>query len=90
MVTKFFADNKVKVMPWPPYSPDVNPIENLWGDLKRKVNARSPNSVESLVRIAKEEWKKITVDKALLERLVESMPRRLAAVIKSEGGATRY
>ena len=28
-VTEFFAEMGIEVMAWPPYSPDLNPIENL-------------------------------------------------------------
>ena len=34
---KFFSENQIKVLEWPAQSPDLNPIENIWGYIKRKL-----------------------------------------------------
>ncbi len=80
--------NRVKVIQWPSMSPDLNPIEHLWGILKRQVEHHSPSSIQSLKEVILEEWKKI--DLAKCRQLVHSMPRRLGAVIKNHGGHTKY
>ncbi len=84
----FLKKNKVKVIQWPSMSPDLNPIEHLWGILKRQVEHHSPSSIQSLKEVILEEWKKI--DLAKCRQLVHSMPRRLGAVIKNHGGHTKY
>ncbi len=84
----FLKKNRVKVIQWPSMSPDLNPIEHLWGILKRKVEHHSPSSIQSLKEVILEEWKKI--DLAKCRQLVHSMPRRLGAVIKNHGGHTKY
>ncbi len=84
----FLKNNRVKVIQWPSMSPDLNPIEHLWGILKRQVEHHSPSSLQSLKVVVLEEWKKI--DLAKCRQLVNSMPRRLGAVIKNHGGHTKY
>ncbi len=84
----FLKKNRVKVIQWPSVSPDLNPIEHLWGILKRQVEHHSPSSIQSLKEVILEEWKKI--DLAKCRQLVHSMPRRLGAVIKNHGGHTKY
>ncbi len=84
----FLKKNRVKVIQWPSMSPDLNPIEHLWGILKRQVEHHSPSSIQSLKEVILEEWKKI--DLAKCRQLVHSMPRRLGAVIKNHGSHTKY
>ena len=43
-VAKWLKDNKVKVSEWSSQSPDLNPIEHLWADLKKCVRARRPTA----------------------------------------------
>ena len=64
----------VKVMEWPSMSPDLNPIEHLWGILKQKVEVRKVSNICQLHNVVMEEWKSIPV--ATCEALVNSMPRR--------------
>ncbi len=84
----FLKKNRVKVIQWSSMSPDLNPIEHLWGILKRQVEHHSPSSIQSLKEVILEEWKKIVLAKC--RQLVHSMPRRLGAVIKNHGGHTKH
>ncbi len=54
----FLKKNRVKVIQWPSMSTDLNPIEHLWGILKRQVEHHSPSSIQSLKELILEEWKR--------------------------------
>ena len=75
---------RVKVMDWPSMSPDLNPIEHLWGILKRKVDVRKVSNIRQLRDVVMEEWKSIPV--ATCEALVNSMPGRVKAVLDNDSG----
>jgi hypothetical protein len=78
----------LKVLEWPSQSPDLNPIENLWWDLKRAVRARKPTNLNDLERFCVEEWARIPQERC--EKLVSSYKNRLLAVVAAKGGATKY
>jgi len=90
IVRQWKEDNSVSSLPWPAQSPDLNPIEHLWDVLERKVQAHKPHpkNVGELMEVLEEEWGKIEPE--VLVNLVESMPRRIQAVIDSHGNPTRY
>ncbi len=79
---------QINRLEWPPQSPDLNPIENLWKMLNFRRRERKAKNLEELFSILKDEWEKLP--KTLLKALVHSMPRRLLAVIKSKGYGTKY
>jgi transposase len=86
---KWFKNNGIKLMKWPAHSPDLNPIEHLWDILKRKVRAlpQARNTNELWERV-QDAWNSITAGEC--KNLVDSMPRRLAALRKAKGGSTGY
>jgi transposase len=73
---------------WPANSPDLNPIENLWQYLDLMCKDRKCNTKEELFAVLQEAWERIPED--YLQSLVESMPRRLNAVIDAKGYGTKY
>ena len=73
---------------WPSNSPDLNVIENLWALIKREARRRLPNDEKELKRYLQAAWKKQSDE--TIHNLVGSFPDRLQAVIKADGGNTRY
>ena len=83
-----FRSKHANVFKWPSQSPDLNPIENLWQDLKIAVHRWSPSNLTELQLFCQEEWTKMSISRCT--KLVETYPKRLAAVIAAKGGSTKY
>jgi hypothetical protein len=87
---KWFADHRYTVMKWPTQSPDLNPIEHLWWYLKKKLDEYEipPSSQYQLWERCETERGKIP--KEVCQNLIESMPRRVEAVLRVKGGHIKY
>ena len=77
--TNWFADHDITVLDWPANSPDLNPINNLWAIVKRKMRKTRPNNTDELKTAIKATWASKTPQQC--HRLIASMPRRIDAVI---------
>ena len=90
LAKQWFQDHDIDVLTWPPQSPDLNPIEHLWGILKRRLAAYevAPKGITELWERVEAEWEKI--DASVCQKLMESMPRRMEAVIRAKGGYIKY
>lgn len=88
---EWMKKNNVKALEWPSYSPDLNPIENLWFYLKYKLAEYEipPKNSEELWQRAVDIWyHKVTAE--ICVKHIESMPKRIKAVIKAKGGAIKW
>ena len=82
--------NDVYTLQWPAKSPDLNPIENIWGILAREVyrNQRQFANVEDLEECISDTWYRIS--RNVLRNLFKSMPNRCIEVIEKKGSCTHY
>jgi transposase len=80
---------EIELIEWPPYSPDLTPIENLWAVLVRQWKAVNLKTKSNMVATVKERWDELRGDN-LCHNLVSSMQRRLQAVINANGAYTKY
>ncbi|KAK3515170.1 hypothetical protein QTP70_008170 [Hemibagrus guttatus] len=72
-----------KVLEWPSQSPDLNPVENLWRELKIRVAQRQPRNITALEEICMEEWAKLPA--TVCKNLVATYRKRLISVIANKG-----
>ena len=73
---------------WPGNFPDLNPIENLWSQVKHAQRREHATLIPGLKKIACRVWRQVT--REYIHTLYESMPRQMAAVSQARGGHTRY
>ena len=80
----FFVEKGVNWWPTTPESPDLNPIENVWGSLKEYLrNTHKPRNLEELKSGIKEFWKTLTP--AVCTRYINHLKKVIPVVIQKQG-----
>ncbi|GBB92165.1 hypothetical protein RclHR1_19750003 [Rhizophagus clarus] len=80
----------IVTLDWPAQSPDINPIENIWAEMKMMIRCHSPppSSISVLMEYATGAWNDIPPE--YYRKLIKSMPRRVDAVISANGNRINY
>ena len=73
-------------MKWPAQSLGCNPMENVWGLIENRLRGKTFKSTIALKLEIRKEWKNL--EKNYAQVLVQSVPKRLQAVIESSGDWT--
>lgn len=89
------GERAITPIPWPPNSPDLNPIEAVWDFMKNYIQLNYPSlgsgknrSRDKLRLVVKEAWDSVSSE--YFVKLIETMPARCKAVIDADGGPTKY
>lgn len=88
IVKEWLLQNVPQQLHSPPQSPDLNPIENIWDELDRRIRKNKITCKKDLKKALVEEWDKIGSDETT--NLISSMPKRIQAVLDANGGPTKY
>ena len=78
----------IQFLKWPPLSPDLSPIENLWATLCRRVYHHEPRSLKDLWTTIQTEWSQLSAND--ITPLFNSMEARILSVIEVRGWHTKY
>lgn len=85
---RFLNDHEIPTLPWPAQSPDLNPIENVWSWMKQRVAKEQYSGKNELITALRKTWD--AIPSCYLEKLVRSMPHRIASVKSRKGLSTKY
>nr|KAF6310699.1 hypothetical protein mMyoMyo1_008757 [Myotis myotis] len=92
IVQEWFQEHEgdFTLLRWPPESPDLNPVEHLWDEIKRAIRqlVPQPSNLTELDSAIHQAW--CQIPRINFQHLVESVPRRIAAVLKAKSGPTKY
>ena len=84
------TENDIPTLEWPPQSPDLNIIENVWKVIKTKIQRRIDDirNAEDLKTVVAEIWTSLQLH--YIRSLYDSLPRRLRVVLRARGNITKY
>lgn len=80
---EWFTKKGIKLLDWPPVSADLNPVENLWSIVDQELIKLNLTTTDELKAAIETIWK--NMDLSLCNKLIESLPNRVAAVLRAKG-----
>lgn len=87
-VKQWLLENEIPVLSWTSSSPDLSPIETLWHIMKKRLRAHPARTLPDLRSRIQDIWDSFTTDEC--KDLVNTMPRRIEAVLKRKGDVTQW
>ena len=91
IIKSWFANNPdIELLPWPAKGADINPIENVWGDIVKDSAYFRPRTDDEVFQKAHSIWEGYRGSHSYWRKLAYSMINRLRLVVKNEGGWTKY
>jgi hypothetical protein len=83
-----------ELIDWPPRTPDINSIENMWSEVKRTMQETWPvliprNSNELWTNVS-DAWDEVASSQRYVRLLIDSMTRRMKSVVEAQGFWTSY
>lgn len=87
-VKSWLAEKNIPLLPWIASSPDMSPIETLWGIMKTELKKRPVRNVSDLKEKLTEIWNSYTPE--FCDSIVATMPRRIQDLLEKKGGVTKW
>ena len=85
----FLEENGIIVVnDWPPHSPDLSIIENVWKMLGDKRRAKKFTNLNDLRSFSEKEF--YSIPESNIQKVFESIPRRIRAVLKHRSFLTQF
>ena len=84
----FLSKSLPHVLDWPAQSPDINIIENVWNHIKCNLKKTASKNLHELRLNVRSQWDSITPQ--FINKLFQSIPRRLVAILRAKGYTTKY
>jgi transposase len=90
-IRDWFTEKKINCLEWPPQSPDLSPIENIWSFIKDFLNdhKKELTNNEAIWNLTQQCWFSNDLSN-LIKKCYESLPNRIKEVIQNNGGPTCY
>ncbi|KAG0733031.1 hypothetical protein G6F23_013737 [Rhizopus arrhizus] len=91
LVKKYLEQQSYNILEWPAQSPELNPIENMWSLLKRRLNdyETAPKGMNELYERVTKVWY-VLMKPEECQKVIETMPKRIKQCIKDKGRWTDY